>query len=245
MPPLPLSLLTDGTSLLDRPDFWAAHLGLGHDRRDLIAAACGVSPEQARAAHIELLGRPDSWPVITVPLPTGGVIVIAHCFQRLWMLGPDCTWLPDDEHWTDFWLAAPTGPGVLLATISSHSRGPGLRWPEVRAIASAAAPDRLAVAQRLLLLTPILGDADADGEAADWLAWAIALVTDRPAPCTVTRAVADHLAAGKEVFRSTRWREVDDVWVSDRKFCPRYLAARQSPTDELRQISDALRATGY
>jgi hypothetical protein len=57
MPPLPVSLLTDGTSLLERPDFWAAHLGLGHDRRDLIAAACGVSPEQARTAHTELLRR--------------------------------------------------------------------------------------------------------------------------------------------------------------------------------------------
>ncbi|WP_327002899.1 hypothetical protein OHA72_48725 [Dactylosporangium sp. NBC_01737] len=243
-PPPPVTLLTDGTPLLDRPDFWAAHLGIGHGRRDLIAAACGITPAQARTAYTELLHRPDSWPVITVPLPAGGVIVIAHCLQRLWMLGPDCTWLPDDESWTDFWLAAPTGHGVPLALISGNWRGPGLRWPELRTIARAAAPDRLAVAQRLLLLAPILGAADADDEAADWFAWALALVTNKPAPDTVVRVAADYLASGNEVFRSARWREIDGVWVSDGKFCPRYWAGRQTPSDELRRISDMLCATG-
>nr|BFE56846.1 hypothetical protein GCM10020063_013720 [Dactylosporangium thailandense] len=181
--------------------------------------------------------------MFTVPLQTGGVIVIAHCSERLWMLGPDCAWVPDDESWTDFWLATPSDHGVILAMIGGGWSGPGLRWPELRTIARAAAPDRATIAQRLLLLTPILGDADAGDEAADWLAWAIALVTGRPAPDTVARAAADDLASGNEVFRSAQWREIEGVWVNDRKSCPRHWAARQTPSDELRRISDMLRAS--
>jgi hypothetical protein len=55
-------------------------------------------------------------------------------------------------------------------------------WRELRAIAGAGAPERLAIAHRLLLLGPALGDADAGEDAVAWVAQALTLVAGRDAP---------------------------------------------------------------
>lgn len=243
-PPPPVSsLVVDGAPMLGEPAFWAAHLGGVSRQRELVAAAFGVTWDEARDAGLRLLRRPDSWPVFSVPLPAGGVIVVVHAAERFMTLGLGCVWVPDCESSVDFWLAPPVGDGLELARISGHPWGPGLRWPELRGIARAAAPDRMAVARRLLLLAPILGDVDAGEEAVAWFAQALSLVGGRLRRSSEARSAAEALVYGNELFTPAEWWCDDRVWMCNGVVSRRNPAGDYAlPPAELRRVSEAVHA---
>lgn len=243
------SLVRVGTPLLDRPGFWAAHLGGGAHAGQVVAEAFGLEPAEVRAAQEALLFRTDRWPVFPVPTGRGATILVVHRAQRGIELNSSGEWVPSrTESATDFWLGLDPGHGVRLAEISGHRWGPGLSWPELREIARAA-PDRRARARRLLLLAPALGDAAAGAEAVVWLAEALAVVTGRDAPGAVVgrtlRAAAEAIVYGNPFFAPAAWRDVAGT-----RICDGYLSVRNPqghgplPAEELRRISEVLPYSG-
>lgn len=241
------SLVVDGTPMLKDPVFWAAHLAGASRGRAEIAAACGTTWEQAREAKRSMLFRPEAWPVFTVPLPTGAVVVVVYRTDAFMTLDLGCVWVPDQEYRVDFWLAPRNGPGLNLATRSGHPRGPGLSWPELRAIAGAdepddaapddAAPDRLTSTHRLLLLAPILGDRDAGDEAVDRFARALSRIGGRHHRTPDVRSAAATLAHNDPA----RWWSDADGWICDGVVSGRNPAGHHAfPPDDLRRVSAAL-----
>jgi hypothetical protein len=236
------SLVVDGTPLLEEPAFWAAHLGGVSHQEEQVAAAFGVTWDEARETGLPLLRRPDEWPVLSLPLPAGGVMVVIHRTDRIMTLGEGCVWVPDrNESRVDFWLAPPVGAGLELASVSGHQWGPGLRWPELRGIARAAAPDRLAVARRLLLLAPILGDVDAGEEAVAWFAQALSLIGGRDRRSFEARSAAEALVHSNDCFAPAKWWCDDHVWMCDGVVSVRNPAGHGPlPPEDLRRASEAV-----
>ncbi|WP_203756831.1 hypothetical protein, partial [Actinoplanes cyaneus] len=219
--PSPDDLAVDGSPLLDEVAFWPAHLRYTTDPEVDLPAAFGLSEDQVLATGLAPLTRLDQWPVFTVALPAGGVILIVHRTQhsRTLLRGQ---WVQQAaEHQVDFWLAPTDGAGLPLGMLAAELRGPALRWPELKAIAKAAAPDRREIARRLLLLAPMLGDKHVEAEAVTWFAEAISVLggLDRSVPAV--RRAAKRLTYGNECFRFATWREEDGIWVCDGVDSPR------------------------
>ena len=104
----------------------------------------GVSLSDSRSTRDALLEQPEAWPAFAVPLAWCGVILVVSRTLASTEMDASGEWVPSrNESGVDFWLAD-ADPGLLLAEISGHQWGPGLSWPELRAIAGAPAPDRLA-----------------------------------------------------------------------------------------------------
>ncbi len=208
--PAPASVLAvDGSGLLGEVSFWASHLCPERPSAQF-AAVFGVGRE---------VFRDDRWPVFTVELPSGAVLLVVYRSESSVRLARGCVVEPDVSYWVDLWLApADGGPGLGLAELSGSFRGPGLRWPELREIARAALPDRVAAARRLLLLVPFLGDVDAGPEAVNWLARAVELVCGWDRRSAEVRSVAGVLA---EAEAPVRWSLSGGVWVGDGEYCER------------------------
>ena len=231
-----LSRVVDGTPLLADPAFLAAEAACDGPWTDEISAVFGVIPDDLRTLRRRHLTDPDALPVFTVPLAAGGAVLIIHRTDP----APDHL-----QHRTDYWLAPATGTGMLLAEISGHGSRPGLRWPELRGIASTASPDPLVIAHRLLLLAPILGDDDAGDEAVDWFARALEVVTGRDRRGRAVRDAAFMIVFPGDPFDHGAWSCVDGVWVCDVRH------SRRNPVgddalrpDELRRCSEVLTPAG-
>jgi hypothetical protein len=241
------SLIYDGTSHLDQIGFWAAYLADTYEYPEVIVEALGMSLLEVESAQEALLQQPEAWPAFTVPLPRGLILIVCRT-ETSTELGPSGEWIPSDkECGTDFWLAD-ADPGLLLAEISGHQWGPGLSWPELRAIANIGAPDRLAIARRLLLLVPALGDAGAGKEAVAWVAQALTLVAGRDGSGEIgARARHDFRAAAQVIveehsyFPPAEWRSEDGVRTCDSELSVRNpLGDRPLPAREMRRVSEAL-----
>ncbi|WP_433788854.1 hypothetical protein [Actinoplanes sp. CA-252034] len=233
----------DGSSLLHQPAFWMAHLGEAIGEVYGLEAIFGSPAKEAWESGSLPHQRLDAWPVLTVPLPIGGVMYIIYRTEHRWHLGRECAWVQNPaEHTTDFWLVAPSGQGLLIASLAPALLGPGLRWQEAKSIAQVGGPGRLSIARRLLLLAPIIGDRDAGPEAVAWLAQALSLVgaVDRSSP--VVREVAESLVFKNLFFRHVRWRRENDAWVCDGGDSPRNPTGRTSlcPQD-LQRASESVR----
>lgn len=225
------ALAVDGSALLGELSFWAGHLSW-----------------EPSAEFEWMFGEPatvfrdDRWPVFTVELPSGGVLLVVYRSHRMVGFGSRCVVEPSVERSVDLWLApADGGPGFELAELSGNFRGPGLRWPELREIARAAGPDSLAVARRLLLLVPFMGDAEAGGEAVAWLKRAVQLVTGWDSRSAEVRVVAQELAVG---VTAPRWSRPDGVWVGEGAHCERdpdrAYAAHPWSREQLARVDRAL-----
>lgn len=150
--------------LLDLPGFWPAHLlwlagGEGLNPRPEWFGADGADTDEA----YEALTDPAAWPVLRLPLLGGHTILVIYRN------------FPEDAG-LDHYL---THPGWdrprSLGSIEGHFTGPGLAWRELVHIAGhpGAGPGITAPHARLLLLLPVLGDADLPEDAAELVATAL------------------------------------------------------------------------
>ncbi|GIJ63514.1 hypothetical protein [Virgisporangium aurantiacum] len=226
------SRVVDGTPLLADPAFLAAEAAGDGPWIDEISAVFDVTADDLRTLRHRHLSDPDALPVFTVPLVTGGAVLIIHRIDPT----------PDHlQYRTDYWLAPATGTGMRLAEISGHGSRPGLRWPELRAIARTASPDPLVTAQRLLLLAPILGDDAAGDEAVDWFARALEVVTGRDRRDRAVRDAAFMTVFPNDPFDEGAWSCIDGVWVCHaRHSCRNPVGDHALRPDELRRCSAAL-----
>ncbi|GLW35275.1 hypothetical protein Areg01_82110 [Actinoplanes regularis] len=208
-------LAVDGSPLLERPEFWPAHLCSTTDRDADVPSAFGLSWDEVRETGLPPLKRLDQWPVFTIPLHGGAVLVIIHRTHHPRALYRG-KWVQEEaEHQIDFWLAPATGEGMLLGSVQAGPTGPGLRWPELKGIAQAAAPDRREIARRLLLLAPILGDKEMPDQAVTWFAQALSILGGLDRNSWVVCNAAEGIAFGNELFRYATWRQEDGIWVCD------------------------------
>ncbi|MDH6580386.1 hypothetical protein [Kitasatospora sp. MAP5-34] len=176
--------LTAGEKLPALPGFWAAYLlwlAEGEDF-DPEPALFGADGADADAAY-ERLSDPAAWPVLRLPMRHGHTILIVYRN------------FPEDAG-IDYYLAHPdwdrTAP---LASIEGHFSGPGLAWRELAYIARhpGDGPGITDPHARLLLLLPILGDADMPTDATVIIAAALATIGTPPeARASLAEALLDH-----------------------------------------------------
>ena len=230
------SRVVDGTPLLADPAFLAAEAACEGPWTDEISAVFGVTPDDVRTLRRRHLSDPDALSVFTVRLAAGGVVLIIHRVDPM----------PDHlHHRTDYWLAPATGTGMRLAEISGHGSRPGLRWPELRAIARTASPDPLTIAHRLLLLAPILGDDTAGDEAVDWFTRTLEILTGHDRRERAVRDAAFMIVFPNDPFDHGAWSRIDGMWVCHARH------SRRNPVggdalrpDELRRCSEMLAPGG-
>ncbi|WP_406859276.1 hypothetical protein ABZO31_02865 [Streptomyces sp. HUAS MG47] len=147
------ALVAPGEELLALPGFWAAYLMWlcrTEEGEQPEPAWFGVDGADADAAY-EALSDPERWPVFRVPFGGGHTVVVQACN------------LPDDPG-TQYVVTHPDWDHRgHLATLDGHHAGPGLAWSELLRIARTPdlqAPGLHDPHVRLLLLLPVLGDAD-------------------------------------------------------------------------------------
>lgn len=159
--------LVNGSAFLTEPAFWAVHtMMVGAGGLNDLESSFGVDVDDAEALCEQLFDH-DRWPVFTVPLQSGASLHVIY--RNL-----------DEDMGLDYVLGHPDWPGDLqLATVEGCFIGPGLSWQELTAIAHQppATASPLAVAGRLLMLLPALGDADLPDSAVSTLATALAQTT--------------------------------------------------------------------
>ncbi|MEV8319007.1 hypothetical protein AB0Q95_33115 [Streptomyces sp. NPDC059900] len=200
--------LTDGLPLLDVPGFWAAHLA--DLSEGFPAEAFGFDAADAGVA-LERLHDRSAWPVFTVSL-AGGFAIVVH-----YNSGEEFTT-------TDYFLTHrdwPDSRALVLASDDQDRIGPGLCWPELAALlpAPAEAAGVTDPHARLLLLLPVLGDADAPPEAVDAVVEAL-VAQGAPPGC---EALAAQLLEGHPMWGAATWTyDVDErSWICDGEHSPR------------------------
>ncbi|MFI1991913.1 hypothetical protein [Actinoplanes sp. NPDC020271] len=142
-------VLTDGSWLLDRHDFWAATFD-GCAEPDLIAALFPDADVHALDEEIRASGH---WPVIPIGDRFAQIIWHGH----------------DLEGGDDYVVLVP-GRAISVAAREGHGYGPGLCWAEFRRLATTP--------RRVLLALPALGDTGTPPEAVDLVAEALLTVGD-------------------------------------------------------------------
>jgi len=136
----------DANALVDRPSFWSVYL-----RSACRSESVPFAADQAGSSAMEqALSDRHRWPVLSLRLAPVG--------KGLWR------WLrivyrnfPEDAG-IDFLVTSDLGgAAITIASVEGHSRGPGMCWEELRAVADMPDPTRTA-AQRFILALPLLGD---------------------------------------------------------------------------------------
>ncbi|WP_405189522.1 hypothetical protein OG473_02445 [Streptomyces anulatus] len=192
--------LVAGESLLARPGFWPNHLlamcGDGACAERPVPEWFGDDGADVDALS-EVLFDPERWPVFRVPAEDGpGAVVI---YRNL--VG---------DYGTDYLLTHPDGSRAQqIAGREGDAPGIGLTWHELVRIADnppAAADGAQDGAVRLLLLLPLLADADLPEAARERIT--VALTATR-APQDTAATTADHLLAHLE-----RRSRHDPTWES-------------------------------
>ncbi|MFS8095631.1 hypothetical protein LFM09_00670 [Lentzea alba] len=188
--------LVEGDEYLDRPLFWPSHLGSWLRDEKAQELAFGADWEAAEELHAEL-GSADRWPVFSVPVFSGCVIrVIYRNFEG--------------DAGVDYVLHDPAaGEALLLASDEGSFRGPGLSWRELDGVATDA--------RSLLLLLPMLGDADVPLGATDRVAAALAELTWVEEPELLAGLLLDEQGQ----WGRANWRERDGVWICDGAYSDR------------------------
>ncbi|MFE1362768.1 hypothetical protein ACFW84_00790 [Streptomyces anulatus] len=192
--------LVAGESLLDRPGFWSNHLlamcGDGACAERSVPEWFGDDGADVDALS-EVLFDPDRWPVFRVPAEDGpGAVVI---YRNL--VG---------DYGTDYLLIHPDrSRAQRFAGREGDVSGIGLTWHELVRIAdnpSAGAEGAQDGAVRLLLLLPLLADADLPEAARERIT---ASLTATCAPQDTAATTAEHLLAHLE-----RRSRHDPTWES-------------------------------
>ncbi|MEU4091750.1 hypothetical protein [Streptomyces sp. NPDC026673] len=186
--------LVAAEDLLALPGFWAAYLSwmCETEEGDADAEWFGVAEADLDAAY-EALNDEDRWPVFRIPFADGHTAAV---------LGRN---FPDDPG-TEYLVTHPEwGRHGHLATLDGHQAGPGLSWRELAHIAGTPDPDAPGVhaeAARLLLLLPVLGDADLPAEAAGIVGDAL---TQAGVPAGDTAGLARALLADHPLWNPAAW----------------------------------------
>ncbi|MBB2948177.1 hypothetical protein FB565_007960 [Actinoplanes lutulentus] len=229
----------DARALLDRPAFWAVHLGLslGDELDDALAALFGAGLGLIRGTYLRLTDT-AGWPVFDA----GGGLSVVYRNEEV-----------------DYLLSTGGGGTITLGVAEGVPDGPGLSWPELQAVATQQ-PDELTRARTLLLLAPLLGDsslliteqAHLPGHSSSAEP---AGLSDRPGPVGLTsRAVLARAlrcvgvagdvttVAGRLVAaQPARWRDEAGVRVCDHAGSTRNPhSARALTSDDLRTVSTLL-----
>ncbi|MFD7444763.1 hypothetical protein [Streptomyces sp. NPDC059909] len=214
------SPVVDGLPLLEEPAFWAAHLVDLYE--GLPVESFGVDAADA-GAMLERLYDRSAWPMFTVPL-TGGHTVLVH-----YNSGEEYTSTDYFLHHPDWWTN-----DLVLASADEDRIGPGLCWPELVALLDAPAghdgvTDRHA---RLLLLLPVLGDADVPAEAVSLVAEAL-MAHGAPPSC---EPLARRLLQGHPAWGAAPWFfDADErSWICEGEHSPRRTPLGDHLPDEQR-----------
>ncbi|MCX5140095.1 MULTISPECIES: hypothetical protein [unclassified Streptomyces] len=193
------SPLVDGSRFLDLPLFWPCHFGSSLWGEEAQAVAFGPDWDDAQELY-RTLSSPDEWPAFTVHLHSGYALHVVYRNM-------------EGDHGVDYLLSHPDwAEAVTLATDDGHFMGPGLSWPELEASADQTSTSGVGDPDaRLLLLFPVLGDADVPETAAPRLAAALERLTIVEDPAGLARALLENQGQ----WTPASWRQVDDTWICD------------------------------
>ncbi|MER5356778.1 hypothetical protein [Streptomyces sp. NPDC002785] len=191
--------LADGTRFLDLPLFWPCHLGSSLRGEEAQAVAFGPDWDDAQKLYKMVLPS-DEWPVFTVHLHSGYVLNVVY--RNL-----------EGDGGVDYLLFHPEWKeAVTLAVDDGHFMGPGLSWSELESAADQKALTGVTDPNaRLLLLFPMLGDADIPETAAPRLAAALSALSIIEDPVELARL----LLLNQGQWTPANWRENGGTWVCD------------------------------
>ncbi|MFD5099842.1 hypothetical protein [Streptomyces albidochromogenes] len=198
--------VVDGLPLLEEPGFWAAHLA--ELCEGLPVEGFGVDAADAGAV-LERLESKDAWPVFTVPLAENHSVIVHY------NSGEEYTS-------TDYFLVHPDWRrDPVLASTDQDRIGPGLCWPELAALLHGP-PGAAGVTdphQRLLLLLPVLGDANVPAQAVTTLMDALRAI-GAPHDC---ESLARHLLQAHPMWGTSSWSydHEERGWTCDGENSPR------------------------
>lgn len=195
-------VLTDGSWLLARQEHWYGLVD-GCADPDLVTALFGDHHDSLLELD-HAIRESGSWPVLRIEADNANVAVV-------WWHGFDL------EGGSDY-LVLPHGSGRALrvASLEGHGDGPGLSWPEVDRLTRRG---RLGTqAQRLMLLLPAFGDADAPESAVEMIAQAVLEVSDQAEDAAAATEMARQL-----IESDTRWTRHGDALICDDEYSPRSL----------------------
>ncbi|MEU7278866.1 hypothetical protein AB0A69_08840 [Streptomyces sp. NPDC045431] len=203
--------LVEGEDLVRDPAFWLAHLLLTMGDPGGEPERYGVDAS-AYEAMVDRLGDPEQpWPVVRVRFAGGHTAYVVYASF-------------EDENNVDFFVRHPAwGRLGHLGQCGADEAGPGLSWAELITLAASAQDGDEGLSdpsQRLLLLLPMLGDADMPVDARDTVAQALAC-------CGIRTDAADELAATlvgeQDPTGGPRWTVTDDspIAVCSSPYSPR------------------------
>ncbi|WP_228989567.1 hypothetical protein [Streptomyces sp. DH8] len=203
--------LVAAEDLARSPAFWLAHVLMAMGEYEEPAEPYGVDAA-AFEAMVDRLSDPDEpWPVLRVGC--GG----DHTVHVVYVNWEDCSNV-------DFFVRHPAwGRLGHLGQCGADAAGPGLSWTELLALATGVPEGGEGLtdpSERLLLLLPLLGDADLPGEAHATVARALS-------HCGIRREAAGDLAtvllAGQDPVGGPRWTipEGSPVAVCSAPYSPR------------------------
>jgi hypothetical protein len=157
-------LAYDGSELLRQRGFWPAYLGetleLGLDEE--LAELFGERLDAVRSVY-ERLTDESAWPVFLIELGSDArAAVVYRNFT--------------EDIGLDYLVIPAGGNSIRIATIEGALDGPGISWPELRAVADRQ-PTAVERATALLLLSRVLGDEAAEsGEAVAQIGAALGVI---------------------------------------------------------------------
>ncbi|MFE7708564.1 hypothetical protein ACFU6I_22835 [Streptomyces sp. NPDC057486] len=227
--------LVAGEDLAREPAFWLAHLLL-------TVGDPGEDPERygvdasVYEEMVERISNPEEpWPVLRVPFEGGHTAYVVYANF-------------DDANNVDFFVRHPAwGRLGYLGQFGVDEAGPGLSWSELDILAEATQNSSEGLtdsSQRLLLLLPMLGDAEIPREARGIVAQALTL-------CGIRSDAADELATvlvGEQGPGSEpHWTVTADnpIAVCSSSYSPRHIPLALGITPSQAQaLADALNGRG-
>ncbi|MET8707933.1 hypothetical protein [Streptomyces californicus] len=193
------------------PAFWLAHVLMAMGKYEEPAERYGVDAAEFDGVVDRLSDPEEPWPVFRVGCGGGHTV---HAVYVNW----------EDGSSVDFFVRHPAwGRLGHLGQCGADAAGPGLAWTELLALAGGVPEGGEGLtdpSERLLLLLPLLGDADLPGEARDTVARALA-------HCGIRAEAAGDLAAvllaGQDPVGGPRWSVADGspVAVCSSPYSPR------------------------
>ncbi|MFC8953217.1 hypothetical protein ACFT8P_11290 [Streptomyces sp. NPDC057101] len=223
--------LVAGEDLARDPAFWLAHLLLTRGAPGDSAEPYGVH-EAAYDAMVDRLSDPEQpWPVLRVAFGGG------HTAYAVYASG-------EDEDDVDFFVRHPAwGRLGHLGQCGADEAGPGLSWTELLALATSTPEGGEGLtdpSERLLLLLPMLGDADMPGDAPETVARALSRCGIRAAAAT---GLATALLEGRGPAGGPRWITSGEspIAVCSAPYSPRRVPLALGITpDQARALATAL-----
>lgn len=223
--------LVAGEELAREPAFWLAHLFLtiGDPSDDPERYGVDTSLHEEMVERLGDTALP--WPVLRVPFDGGHTAYVVYANF-------------EDMGSVDFFVRHPEwGRLGHFGACGAEGAGPGLSWTELVALATSSPRGGAGltdVSQRLLLLLPMLGDANMPGEARDAVAKALS-------HCGMRSDTAAELAStllGEDLLDDEpHWTVTDDspIAVCSSPYSPRRIPLALGITpDQARALADAL-----